>query len=153
MHHPTPLHITTPALAALKNAVIAASEFKYLLDTAPPGTLRHLPFKGQPDARETQTYARAAELLAAGERVLNGLDGTVHPTQVVLACVPVGDVEAKDGADAPAQALDLLAKVRRSLLDVGIQIGDQPARGPVKSGFVCLAQIADTGSGYSLQLV
>ncbi len=63
----------------LEAAIKSAEEFKYLLDTAPAGTLRHLPFAANLDVRETRTYENAMRLLLIAQSILKGLAGGVHP--------------------------------------------------------------------------
>lgn len=111
-------------------AIAAATEFKYLLDVQPAGRLFNP--GGTGDARASAGYAQASGLLA--QAVSKSDDGSARPGTVLLSVVPIGDLVSNDGTDTPAEALDILQRVREFLLAQGFEVCDQHAGGAENGG-------------------
>jgi len=105
----------------LAAAVAAAQDFKQLLDIQQPGTLIFPGHKG--DARTTATYARASLLLnQAASQDLQTADGIGYERRIAL---PLAGVVAKQGANVPANQLQLFAGITAAIAQLAFQVLDE----------------------------
>lgn len=113
----------------LSAAIAAAQEFKSLLDRLPANTPL---FPGRPKRlRESASYAHACSLLQ--EAIPQGLqisDGIGDERWVVL---PLPCVVSNQGADVPANQLELFASVTVTIAQLALQIVDE-CRGSGEDG-------------------
>ena len=106
-------------------AVLAAREFKYLLDAQAPNTLffpgaRRL---GITDARQSRTYREASDLLDLA--VANIQQGPASHSSAFGGSPTFRCVVTNGTADTPPDVLELYADIKTALVGIGLDIVDE----------------------------
>jgi len=117
-------------MAPLGAALLAAREFKCLLDIQAPGTLFFPRHAG--DARTTATYKFASDLLEQlSTQDLKGANGISLERRIALS---VPGVVTNDGANVPANQLQLFAGISAAIAQLAFQLLDECGRGGEHGG-------------------